>query len=159
MNIQTSTIETIQAMGYTVTFQDEFVNLVEPSKASEMYIGFLKVGQELQYIGKSIKATKKETTVEYVLDKINSVKTFKNFTTKFNKMVSKFGLSAYATSYGIGIFVAIGFRNSIQESKNQVENLLNELGVKFTTEYSEAGWVFRYKISKASENIALIESI
>ena len=141
---------------FSFTFYDNFMNEVEVSKATEMHIGFTKEGE---YIGKAIKATKKETTIEYVMDKINADKTFKNFSNYFNSIVSKFGLSAYATTYGIGVFVAIGYRNSVAETKAQVEKTLADMGVKFTTEYSSAGWVFRYKISKATDNIKLIQTI
>lgn len=155
MNISKNTIEILNEM-FTFTFYDNYINEVEPSEATEIHIGYSK---DFQYIGKSVKATKKETTIEYILDKINADKTFKNFSEYFNKLVSNFGLSAYATSYGIGIFVAIGRRDKISESKNKVEKLLTDMGIKFSTEKSEAGWVFRYKISRSSENIKLINSL
>jgi hypothetical protein len=50
-----------------------------------------------------------------------------------------FGLSAYPTSYGIGIFVAYSYRNSATEAKLKIEKALNNVGVKYTTEYSSAG--------------------
>lgn len=156
MNISKNTIEVLNEM-FSFCFYDEYVNEVDPELATEIHIGFNK--EEGNYIGKSIKATKKEITVEYILDKISADKTFKNFSQYFNSVVSKFGLNAYATSYGIGIFVLINYRNQASEQKTKVENLLTELGIKFSTEYSEAGWVFRYKISKSSENIQLIKTI
>lgn len=155
MNISKQTIEALNEM-FSFTFYDNFTNEVEVSKATEIFIGFTKEGE---YIGKTIKAIKKEITIEYVMDKLNVDKTFKSFSNYFNSIISKFGLSAYATTYGIGVFVAVGHRNSITETKAKVEKTLAEMGIKFTTEYSEAGWVFRYKISKTSENINLIQTI
>ncbi len=159
MNISNETIEALSELGYKIHFQDNNLNLKEPKDASEMYIGFQMLSsEEMQYIGKTIKATKKETTVEYVLDKINADKTFKNFSSEFNKIISKFGFNAYPTSYGIGVFVAVSLRNSAQITRDKIESTLNGIGVKFTTEYSDAGWVFRYKISKSADNIQIIQN-
>lgn len=155
MNISKQTLEMLNEIFY-ITFYDNFMNEVAMDKATELHIGFTKDGTE--YIGKLIKATKKEMTFDYIMSKINSDKTFKNFSSEFNKVISKFGLSAYPTSYGIGFFVAFGFRKTINETKEQIEKSLNEIGVKFTTEYSDAGWVFRYKISKAAENISILQN-
>ena len=157
MNISNSTIEALNEL-FSFTFYDDFTNEVEVSKATEIHIGFT-IGEDVEYIGKTIKATKKETTLDYIMDKLNADKTFKNFSNHFNSIVSKFGLSAYATSYGIGVFVAVSYRNSASETKVKIEKILTDMGVKFTTKYSDAGWVFRYKISKATENIKLIETI
>lgn len=160
MNISKETIQALNDLGYTVHFQDEFLNEKIPSLASEMYIGWQRLNKEdIVYIGKTIKATKKETTVDYILNKINSDKTFANFSLEFNKLISKEGFSAYPTTYGIGVFVAVGFRNSISEAKNKIENTLNNLGIKYVTEYSDAGWVFRYKISKCAENIQTLKKV
>ena len=155
MNISKQTLEMLNEIFY-ITFYDNFTNKVAMDKATELHIGFTK--DETEYIGKSIKATKKEMTFDYIMSKINSDKTFQNFSSEFNKVISKFGLSAYPTSYGIGVFVAFGFRKTINETKEKIEKALNEIGVNFTTEYSEAGWVFRYKISKATANISLLQN-
>lgn len=155
MNISKQTLELLNEHFY-FTFYDRFMNEVAMDKANELHIGFTKDGSE--YIGKSIKATKKEMTFNYIMSKINSDKTFQNFSSEFNKIISKYGLSAYPTSYGIGIFVAFGFRKSINETKERIEKALNEIGVKFTTEHSDAGWVFRYKISKSKENISILQN-
>lgn len=158
MNITQQTIDSIKALGYTLHFQDEFINVVEPEKAIEMYIGYLKMGELIQYIGKTIKATKKETTVEYVMDKINAEKIYKNFSSEFNKAIREFGLNAYPTSYGIGVSVLFTSQSKESELTKVVEDALNKIGVAFKTEYSEAWWVFRFKISKSAENIQLLSN-
>lgn len=151
MNISKQTLEMLNEIFY-FTFYDNFTNEVAMDKATELYIGFTK--DETEYIGKSIKATKKEMTFDYIMSKINSDKTFKNFSSEFNKIISKYGLSAYPTSYGIGVFVAVGFRKSIEAIKTKIEDVLNSKGIIYKTEYSDAGWVFRYKISRSKENIS-----
>lgn len=157
MKIAEQTIDTLKEIGYCIHFQDEFLNIVDPQRATEMYIGFIRVGSEITHVGKTIKSTKKETTIEYVLAKINSEKAYKSFAHEFNKIISKIGASAYPTTYGIGVFVAVGFRSAISETKSKIELALKEIGVAFTTEYSDAGWVLRYKISKSVSNFSIIE--
>jgi hypothetical protein len=164
MNITQTTINELKEL-YTVHFYDNNCNIVKPEIATELNIGYeLTNGNKvdangmLKPIHKTIKATKKETTTEYVLAKINAGSTYMNFCTKFNKLLDS-GLNAYPTSYGIGVFVAIGFRKQIDSIKQCIEGKLTELGVMYTTEYSDAGWVFRYKISKSAANIEIITSI
>lgn len=157
MNISKQTIEILDSL-YYYSFSDDFCNVVDAKNATELRIGFTK-DSEAQYIGKSIKATKKETTIEYIQTKINADKVYINFSEHFNSIVKKFNVSAYPTTYGIGIFVGFGFRDAIDSIKQKIENVLTELGVKYSTEYSDARWVFRYKISKSIDNIEQIKRI
>ena len=159
MNISEKTIETLKGMGYNFFFNDEFFNEVEHSKAVEIYIGFARIGEgqdDIEYIGKTIKATKKEMTIDYIMDKISSDKVYKNFSSEFNKVIKKFGLCAYPTTYGIGIWNIFTLNDS--ELKKKIENALNTIGVLYSTEYSDARWVFRYKISKSTKNIEILKS-
>jgi hypothetical protein len=101
-----------------------------------------------------------EVTFEWIMNKINKDKVYKSFSENFNKILKSKGLvniNAYPTTYGIGIFVFAGTK--IPETKKNIENLLNSLGIIYTTEYSDANLVFRYKISKSKENIEKIEQI
>ena len=156
MNIAADTIKQIEQY-YSVCFFDKYINNVTPDKAVMLHIGWSKDGEE--YTNKTIKETKRETTFAYVMEQINKDKTYANFSNQFNKVISKLGLSAYPTTYGIGVFVAIGFRNSIDITKNLIYQELKKLDIDFTTEYSEANWVFRYKISKSKENINKLNNI
>lgn len=58
----------------------------------------------------------------------------------------------YPTTYGIGIWVFYNW--DVDKCKKWVENLLNSKKLDYYTEYSDAGLVYRYKISKARANIA-----
>jgi len=159
MKISKETLEQLETI-YSITLFDNNVNEVEPNKATEIYIGWEKAnGVLINPVLKTIKAKKSEITFEWVVSKLNADAIYKSFAEHFNKIVSKFGLYGYPTTYGIGVFVAVGFRNSINETKSQITNVLNQMGVKYENEYSEAGWVFRYKISKAKDNINKIEEI
>lgn len=156
MNITKQTIEAIEEL-FTYNFYDNNLNIVPVNEAEFLHIGFTK--SDFQYISKDIKSTKKEITLEYILNKINKDKTFKNFSNKFSKLIEIPGTSVYPTSYGIGVFIAFGFRDKIGNIKNSIESKLNSLRLNYNTEYSEGGWVFRYKISKSQKNITIINNL
>ena len=63
----------------------------------------------------------------------------------------------YPTTYGFGLEAI--FNWNFDKQAAEIEKLLNEMGVSYTTEYSDAFWVFRYRISKAADNQNLIENL
>lgn len=62
----------------------------------------------------------------------------------------------YPTTYGIGVWVFYNFR--ADEHRKRVENIMKSKGIEYYNEYSEAGYVFRFKVSKAATNLAKINS-
>jgi len=58
----------------------------------------------------------------------------------------------YPTTYGIGIWIFLN--RDFEKCKKWVEDLLDKKELDYNTEYSDARFVFRYKISKAKANIA-----
>lgn len=107
------------------------------------------------YIGKSFKLPKKKVVdFTYFAEKLDSDNAYISFVKEFNKIINQEGLICYPTTYGFGVFVAFGFRKSIEAIKTKIEDVLNSKGIIYKTEYSDAGWVFRYKISKSKENIS-----
>lgn len=109
------------------------------------------------YLGKQFKLpSKKPVNVAWVEEQLNKDSVYKNFSDKFSELLSSRGFSktsinVYPTSYGIGVAIFFGDKEKV---KNSIESLLNEYGIEYKTEYSEAGWVYRYKISKSASNIA-----
>lgn len=143
----------------SINFYDEYINTVSPEIATELSISYI---DENEYFNtKSIKLPKKQfVDVSWIMNKLNTDKVYINFSQKFAKILQKKGykgLNVYPTTYGIGIFRLYNSKSDIQ--KNDIENELNNLGVKYSTEFSEAGWVFRYKISKSKENIDKINKL
>lgn len=59
----------------------------------------------------------------------------------------------YPTSYGVGVEVIFGER---KETNEAIEHFLQDEGIEYTNEYSNARWVYRYKFSKTEANIKRI---
>lgn len=158
MKISKKTIESLNG-NFQYWFGDTNANEVSIEKATELNISW--VDENGCANRRTIKSLKSEITFDFIMTKINTDKDkiFIDFVKYFNKLISKEGLSAYPTTYGIGVFVAVGLKSNIDEQKTKVEKLLTKLKIKYSTEYSEAGWVFRYKISKSKENIEIIKNL
>ena len=154
---QSNLEELLKQEGFQVSYYDNNVNEMPKEKAE--VISLTKWSP--YYENFSLKLpSKMEVTFEWIMNKLSNDKVYKSFAENFNKILKAKGysnLNAYPTSYGIGVFV--GFGRGIEETKTQIEELLNSLGIDYKTEYSEGGWVFRYRISKSKENIAKINQI
>ena len=104
---------------------------------------------------------KKLVNFDWVMSKWNAEKTFVTFVSDFKNILKErgytSGLTCYPTSYGIGVFIAIGFRDQIKQIKTDIDTLMNDMDIEYKNQYSDAGWVFRYVISKKKENIEKIE--
>jgi ppGpp synthetase/RelA/SpoT-type nucleotidyltranferase len=148
--------ELLQQEGWSINYYDNYVNEVPKDKAKE--ISLYRFDPYYQRV--SIKVpTKKEVTLDWVMNKVNNDVVYKSFTEKFNQLLKSQGdnINAYATTYGIGVLVGFGF--NIEQAKEKVEKLLNELGIVYHKEYSDAQIVLRYKISKSKDNLRAIEKI
>lgn len=66
-------------------------------------------------------------------------------------------LDAYPSSYGIGV-VAIHNKNLGSEIA-KIESKLNELGIVYSTDRSEAGWIYRFKVSKNAHNMNILKNL
>jgi len=151
--------------GVSVNVYDEYTNEVEleSPKASEITFGWSIDGQWIDGVSlKSIRLPKTRSliTASWISDKINKEKIYKDFSVIFKDILVKSGhsgssINVYPTTYGIG--VAVIFNPSGSNDKEQITNLLKQTGVSFTNEYSDAGYVYRYKISKSKENIDKIK--
>lgn len=160
-------------LGYGLTYyNDKVIDPLEDEspETTNIYVGFHvlngtiddfgKETVEVEGINKTIKIPKnKLVTPEYILDKINKEKTFKNFSKDFKKLLNKAGfdgVSVYPTTYGIGIFIPF---SNIEKTKKSVESILDKYNIEYKNEYSDARWVLRYKISKKRENIEKLKTI
>jgi hypothetical protein len=159
MNIKKRTLEALQNDGYLFSFNTDYEYNVSCEAGTEMYINGLITGNGKEV---TIKATKKQTNYKYIMNQLNKDTIYKNFAKDFQKLISneyEGDYTIYPTSYGIGIYV---FGNGQRISTNMIRNcerILNNFGIKYTTEYSEMRYVYRYRISKSAENISKIKNL
>lgn len=57
----------------------------------------------------------------------------------------------YETNYGIGIF-CFWMTSGVQSAINAMTSHLNKLSIPFTNEFSDARWVFRFKVGISKES-------
>ena len=127
---------------------------VSESKADEITVYDYNDGLNF----KSFKLPKKKLVdLEWIMNKMNTEKVYQSFTENFKQLLKEAGytngITVYPTSYGIGIFVGFGHRESILEMKQNIENILKNKDIEYKIGSSDAGWVLRFKISKKKENI------
>lgn len=121
----------------------------------------------IEYDGKLIvkkeNQKSKEITEDYVLKLIEKQeKAYKGlygqFAVSMQRLLTEAGLggrlSIYPTTYGIGVWVLYNW--TANKDIEQVTNIMQAKGVEYYNEYSEAGWVYRYKVSKRPENLAKV---
>lgn len=106
----------------------------------------------------------KEITIDYILKWIEKDKKmyrgkYGKFTLTLQKLVSTHlkDFLIYPTTYGIGVWVFYNF--NFDKDKNAITELLDKCGIEYYNEYSQAKYVYRYKISKANENINKLRKI
>jgi len=148
MKITDKTIEAIKQSGYDCIFYDEYINEVNPAKATHLQV----FAFDPIYVSYNFNAPKsKEITLEWVLLKIAQRENCVSINwDKVFAPLNLFNVGFYTTSYGIGVETIFSSRD---ETRQKIDEFLKSKNIDFTNEYSEAGWVFRYKISKAKENI------
>ncbi len=74
-----------------------------------------------------------------------------------DKQMPQHNFLVYPTTYGIGLWAMYNF--NFNEQASEIENILNTNKIEYKTEYSDARWVFRYKISKKEVNRILLENL
>ena len=74
-----------------------------------------------------------------------------------DKQMPNHNFLVYPTTYGIGLWAMYNF--NFNEQASEIENILNTNKIDYKTEYSDARWVFRYKISKKEVNRILLENL
>jgi hypothetical protein len=155
-NFQNDLEKNLELDGWKVNYYNDNVDVVPKETATQMSVYRL----EPYYENYSLNIPKnKEVTFEWVMNKINTDTVYKSFVDKFEKLLTKKeikGVNAYPTTYGIGIFL-LSKKNT--ETIDKINQLLTDLGIKYKNEYSDAGYVYRYVISKSKENIDRMEKM
>lgn len=156
MKITKETISRMNELGYNVWPDDVYGGLDDINFSSAPYIIICSKDKEEGYFCKTFKTPKeKEVTVEWLLSKVNKGNNYKSLYEYFAKIANKHNISVYPASYGIGV---ASLSNRIKDIK-AVSDKLSSLGLKYRTETSYGGWVYRFIIGKDRDNIHILESL
>lgn len=116
-----------------------------------------------QILVKKENVKSKEITVDYVLKLVEKDRkayagTYGKFALAMQRLCREQGLTnkfcVYPTTYGIGVWVFYNFH--AEEYIEKVEQIMKDRHIEYYNEFSEARWVFRFKVSKKRENIERI---
>lgn len=152
MNISKETIKRIEELGYYVWGRTGFRDTDSGLSYKDAEYIVVAINGDIR----SFKAPKsKEVTVEWVTDKLSKESAYKNLRQYLVKLFG-YSISVYPASYGIGIDTFLG---RYKDKADIVASKLQELGLKYRNEFSDAGWIYRFIISKASENMKVLESL
>lgn len=123
-------------------------------------------GDNHRTICQKVNVKSKLITVEYIdkliaKDKKAYSGTFGRFADAMNKVIKSLGYSGigavYPTTYGIGVWLFFNWR--AKENIAEVEAILKRNNVEYYNEYSDARYVYRFKISKKHANIDLAMAV
>lgn len=149
MKITKETISKLEQLGYylglpVMSPQPGFYREVPYEEATHLYVDYRLI--------KTPKA--KEVTVDWLLSKINKETAYQNLSQYLRKVFSSC-VSVYPASYGIGVASLFSRENDIKA----VAKKLKSMGLKFRNELSDAGWVYRFVISRDADNMRIMESL
>ena len=122
---------------------------------------YIRYGDKGRMVVQKVSVKSKEITEDYVMKLIEKNEKsyngiYGNFADKMNKLIAgrTSQLSIYPTTYGIGVWIFYNFK--AEENITYVENILKEKGIEYYNEFSDAHYVYRFKISKNRENLERI---
>ena len=122
---------------------------------------YIRYGDKGRMVVQKVSVKSKEITEDYVMKLIEKNEKsyngiYGNFADKMNKLIAgrTSQLSIYPTTYGIGVWIFYNFK--AEENITYVENILKEKGIEYYNEFSDAHYVYRFKISKKKENLERI---
>ena len=108
---------------------------------------------------KAVKLPKKEIDKNWLAEKIENYlnATSKNLRKEFQKLDIKG--SIYYTSFGLSYDCCFKSDDTFDKEIQAIKDKLSELKIKFSNEFSDARWVYRFRISQSKENLELIKAL
>lgn len=159
-NLRKETLDTLKDEGLNILLYEDYYDdevVDDPSKANHMLISG---DYNESIVFESISLPKrKEVTVEWVLNKIDKESKFVNISELIKNKLGTSTFYIYPTSYGVGVSVLFSLNEQMKSKVDDVVKVLKENNIEYRNEYSEAGWVYRFVISKSAENLKRIDNI
>jgi len=143
-----------------IAYEDGICNDVDPSEAVEFALTVINF--EGETIWERFKLPKrKEVDLEWIMSKLNKDKVYESFVENFKELLEGIEIeekfSVYPTTYGIGLHVM--FSREPRKLMETISSELSKKNIEHHTEYSDAHYVFRFVISKSSENIERMSNV
>jgi hypothetical protein len=137
-------------------FPDEFMSCRILEYTDKIYIAFLN-GAKSKHFTKKLPLN---VTNDWVIGIIKESKEYqyKSLARLFSKIYGGYG-TIYPTTYGIGVELIMMDRARFTQIKSEIETKLDNLGLKYKTEFSTKAWVFRYKISQSKETVNTLSNL
>lgn len=126
--------------------------------STEFYITYENDRMIKRTCGKNEEITKERIMKLIERDKKAYQGAYGEFTDKMRKLLKADGkldyFNIYPTTYGIGVLAFYNWH--LKDDLAYLDKKMKDLGLEYYNEFSEARWVFRYKISKKQANLAKI---
>jgi len=104
---------------------------------------------------------KKLVDFDYVINAIakkqHADSVYLNLANYMEKVLTNKSVDVYPTSYGVGV-VSI-FNKYRQHDIEEVKKVMDDLGLTYYNETSDAGWVYRFKVSKSGKNVGILQGL
>lgn len=129
-----------------------------------LWVQVLGWDEDNKYVCFGFKPPKnKEVTFEYLMGKLEAYlgkeSSWKNLRDTFEKLLPKLKGRFYATSYGVGFDTFMLSHEKVMRWTNELRQWLEDKGIEFTNEYSDAAWVYRFRIGRSAVNLRRINEV
>lgn len=161
-NLSPNLEEKLADAGYKVyAWQDNNLYDVPKEKATLLSISTIPYDFYTRYLIKL--PSKKMVDFDYIMSAIAKKDRVDSFYINLSKYMQKImgsnasALDIYPTSYGIGV-VSV-YNRKITSDIQGVKDMMDKLGLQYSNEYSEGGWVYRFKVSKNAKNMSILNGM
>ena len=105
----------------------------------------------------------KEVTFDYLMGKLEAYlgkeSSWVNLRDTFEKLLPNLGGRFHVTSYGVAFDTFLLSHEKVMKWTDELKQWLKDKGIEFTNEYSDAAWVYRFRIGRSAANLSRISEV
>lgn len=105
----------------------------------------------------------KEVTFDYLMHKLEAYlskeSSWVNLRDTFEKLLPNLGGRFHVTSYGVAFDTFMLSHEKVMKWTDELKQWLKDKGIEFTNEYSDAAWVYRFRIGRSANNLSRINEV
>lgn len=105
----------------------------------------------------------KEVTFDYLMGKLEAYlgkeSSWVNLRDTFEKLLPNLGERFHVTSYGVAFDTFMLSHEKVMRWTDELKQWLKDKGIEFTNEYSDAAWVYRFRIGRSANNLSRINEV